>query len=220
MDQSFRCENMFRRNLKVLNQKEDRTLQQKLYMLEKEHRYTHKKLRQRQEQLLREHRRVIMVKKCEPKAIVNIAMREIKRHQVAEIHYRGVQTSEGTRFWSIKSPFDTEASVLEEQSRSKSAPPPSTSLVRRRSTIHSSVSLMQMKNIAAIDSISEKELAKRQLRTREELEKLKLFQMEVLQERVLAFVEHLKDKSNMCEDSYKTPLERKPNVHFKAKQSD
>lgn len=214
---------MLRRNLRVLNQKEDRTLQQKLYMLEKEHRYTHKKLRQRQEQLIREQRRVTMVKKCEPKAIVNIAMREIKRHQIAEMHYRGTQTSGGTRFCSIKSPFDTEGSAFEEQSRSKSAPPPSTEpsiLVRRRSTIQSSMSLMQMKNIAAIDSISEKELAKQQLRTRQELERLKQFQMEVLQNRVLAFVESLKDKSNMCEGSCKIPPQRKLNVHFRAKQSD
>lgn len=82
------------------------------------------------------------------------------------------------------------------------------------------MSLMQMKNIAAIDSISEKELAKQQLRTRQELERLKQFQMEVLQKRVLAFVESLKDKSNMCEGSCKKPPQRKLNVHFRAKQSD
>lgn len=219
MDQSFRSHDMLRRNLRVLNQKEDRTLQQKLYMLEKEHRYTHKKLQQRWEQLMREHRRVVMVKTCEPKAIVNIAMREIKRHQTAERHYRGIQTSEGTRFCSIKSPSDTEGSELEEQSRSISAPPPSTKPgvpVRRRSTIQSSVSLMQMKNIATIDSISEKELAKRQLRTREELERLKQFQKEVLQKRVLTFIESLKDKSNMCAGSYEKPPQGKLNVHFMA----
>lgn len=222
MDQTFRCQDMLQRNLRVLNQKEDRTLQQKLYMLEKEHRYTHKKLQQRQEQLIREHRRVVMVKKCEPKAVVNIAMGEIKQHQIAEMHYRGIQTSEGTGFCSIKSPPDTEGFVLEEKSRSKSAPLPSTKpsiLVRRRSTTQSSMSLMQMKNIATIDSISEKELAKQQLRTREELERLKQFQKEVLQKRVLAFVESLKDKTNMCEGSYKTPPQRKQNVFFMAKQS-
>lgn len=222
MDQSFRSHDMLRRNLRVLNQKEDRTLQQKLYMLEKEHRYTHKKLQQRREQLMREHRRVIMVKTCEPKAIVNIAMREIKRHQTADRHYRGIQTSEGTRFCSIKSPSDTAGSELEEQSRSISAPPPSTKPgvpVRRRSTIQSSVSLMQMKNIATIDSISEKELAKQQRRTREELERLKQFQKEVLQKRVLTFIESLKDKSNMCAGSYEKPPQGKLNVHFMAKQS-
>lgn len=222
MDQRFSCQDTLRRNLRVLNQKEDRTLQQKLYMLEKEYRYTHKKLQQRQQQLIREHRRVILVKKCEPKAIVNIAMGEIKQYQIAEMHYRGIQTSEGSRFCSIKSPSDTKGSVLEEQSRSESAPPPSTKpsiLVRRRSTIQSSVSLMQMKNIATIDSISEKELAKQQRRTREELERLKQFQKEVLQRRVLAFVESLKDKSNICESSCKTPPQRKLNVHFMAKQS-
>lgn len=218
MDYSVRCQDMLRRNLRVLNQKEDRTLQQKLHMLEKEHRYTHKKLQQRQEQLISEYRRVIMVKRCEPKAIVNIAMREIRQHQIAEMHHRSIQTSEGTRFCSMKFPSDTEGYLLEEQSRSKSAPPPSI-LVRRRSTIQSSMSLMQMKSIATIDSISEKERAKQQLRTRQELERLKQFQKEVLQKRVLAFVESLKDKSNMCEGSYNTTPQRKLNVHFMAKQS-
>lgn len=219
MDQSFRSHDMLRRNLRVLKQKEDRTLQHKLYMLEKEHKYTDKKLQKRREQLMREHRRVVMVKKCEPKAIVNIAMKEIKRHQTAERNCRGIQTSQGTRFCS---PSDTKGFELEEQSRSISAPPPSTKPavpVRRRSIIQSSVSLMQMKNIATIDSISEKELAKQQLKTREELERLKQFQKEVLQKRVLTFIESLKDKSSMCASSYKKPAERKLNVHFMAKES-
>lgn len=218
MDQSFRSHDMLQRNLRVLNQKEDRTLQQKLYMLEKEHRYAHNKLQQRREQLMREHRRVVMLKRCEPKAIVNIAMKDIERHQIAETHYRAVQSSEGTRFLCIKS-----ASELEEQSRSVSAQPPSTKsavLVRRRSTIQSSVSLMQMKNIATIDSISEKELAKRQQKAREELERLKQFQMDVLQKRMLAFIASLKDKSHLCVGLYEKLPQRKPNVHFISKESD
>lgn len=169
-----------------------------------------------------EHRRVVMVRKCEPKAIVSIAMIELKRHQTAERHYRGIQTSEGTRSCSLKSPSDTEGSELKEQSRSVSAPPPSTKpavLVRRRSTIQSSVSLMQMKNIATIDSISEKELAKQQLRTREELERVKQFQKEVLQKRVLIFIESLKDKGNMSAGSYEKPPQRKLSVHFMEKQA-
>lgn len=141
-----------------------------------------------------------MVKKCEPKAIVNIAMREIKQHQIAEAHYRAFKTSEGTRFCSVKLMSDTEDSVLQEQSRSKSARPPLTKpsiLVRRRSTFQSSMSLMQMKNISTIDSISEKEQVKQQLRTKEELERLKQVQRDILQKRVLAFVESLKDKSKV-----------------------
>lgn len=200
MDLSFTCQDMFRRNLKVLNQKEYRTLQQKLYILEKEHRYTFKKLQQQREQLIRERRRVIMVKRCEPKAIVKIAMREIEQHQIAERHYRAIQTSEGTRFCSIKSTSDSKGSVLKEQSRSISAPPPSTTLSilwRQRSTIHRSMSLMQMKNIATIDSISEKELAKKQQRIQEELERLKMSQRDILEKRVLAFVESLKAKSKV-----------------------
>lgn len=206
MDHSFRRRDVLQRNLRVLNQKEDRTLQQKLYMLDKQHRYTHKMLQQRRELLLREHRRVVMVKVCEPKATVNIAMKEIEEHQIAAVHCRGVQTSEGRRFCPSESPVDAEGSEPEEQSRSISAPPPPTTNptgpVRRRGTIQSSVSLMQMKNIATIDSISEKELAMRQQRAREELERLRQFQREALQNRVAAFIERLKDRSNTYAGSY------------------
>lgn len=206
MDHSFRRRDVLERNLRVLNQKEDRTLQQKLYMLDKQHRYTHKMLQQRRELLLREHRRVVMVKVCEPKATVNIAMKEIEEHQIAAVHGRGVQTSEGRRFCPSESPVDAEGSEPEEQCRSISAPPPPSTNpagpVRRRGTIQSSVSLVQMKNIATIDSISEKELAMRQQRAREELERLRQFQKEALQNRVAAFIETLKDRSNMCAGSY------------------
>lgn len=206
MDHSFRRRDVLQRNLRVLNQKEDRTLQQKLYMLDKQHRYTHKMLQQRRELLLREHRRVVMVKVCEPKATVNIAMKEIEEHQIAAVHCRDVQTCEGRRFCPSESPVDAEGSEPEEQSRSISVPPPPSTNparpVRRRGTIQSSVSLMQMKNIATIDSISEKELAMRQQRAREELEKLRQFQREALQNRVAAFIERLKDRSNMYAGSY------------------
>lgn len=207
MDHSFRRRDVLQRNLRVLNQKEDRTLQQKLHMLDKQHRYTHKMLQQRRELLLREHSRVVMVKVCEPKATVNIAMKEIEQHQIAAVHCRGVQTSEGRRFCPSESPVEAEGSEPEEQSRSISAPPPPSSTnpagpVRRRGTIQSSVSLMQMKNIATIDSISEKELAMRQQRAREEVERLRQFQREALQNRVAAFIERLKDRSNMYAGSY------------------
>lgn len=204
MDHSFRRRDVLQRKLRVLNQKEDRTLQQKLYMLDKQHRYTHKMLQQRQELLLREHRRVVMVKVCEPKATVNIAMKEIEEHQIAAVHCRGVRTSEGRRFCPSESPVD--GSEPEERSRSISAPPlppnDPAGQVRRRGTIQSSVSLMQMKNIATIDSISEKELVMRQQKAQEELERLRQFQREALQNRVAAFIERLKDRSNMYTGSY------------------
>lgn len=95
MDQSVRRPDVLQRNLRVLNQKEDRNLQQKLKMLDKQYRYTHKMLQQRRDMLMKEQRRVVMVKNCEPKATVNVAMREIGEHKNAETHFRDIQTSEG-----------------------------------------------------------------------------------------------------------------------------
>ncbi|XP_028250441.1 uncharacterized protein LOC114426976 [Parambassis ranga] len=181
--------------LKVLNQKEDRDLQQKLNMLEKQYRYTRKMLQQRKDSLITEERRVVMVKVCEPKATVNIAMKEIE-HKNEEIHFsRDVQTSVGRRLHSSER-HDT-GPVVVEQTRSTSAPPPSVRPLRHRGGIQSNVSFMQMKNIATIDSISEKELAREQQRAREEVERLRQLHREDLHERMRAFIKKLKEKSSM-----------------------
>lgn len=74
MDQNVISVDVLQRNLRVLNQK-DRSLQQKLNMLQKQYKNTHKMLQKRQDSLMKEHRRVMLVKICEPKATVNIAMR-------------------------------------------------------------------------------------------------------------------------------------------------
>lgn len=200
MEQSIRRPDVLKRNLRVLNQKEDRNLQQKLKMLDKEYRYTHKMLQQRRDTLMKEQRRVVIVKVCEPKATVNVAMKEIGEQKNAETHFRDVQTSEGRRFYSSKSAYRNKESELVEQSRSVSAPPQSvkpTNSVRRRSNIQGSLSLMQMKEIATIDSISEKELARRQQKAREEMERQRQFQRETLRKKMAAFIEKLKDKRNM-----------------------
>lgn len=198
MDQNVSSD-ILQRNLRVLNQREDRNLQQKLTTLEKQYRYTHKMLQQRRDWLMREHRRVTLVKICEPKATVNIAMKEIGEQQRVEGHFRASQTSEGRRFFSSK--HETEGSKQVERGRSISAPlpPPGTpaSPVRRRGYIQSSLSLLQMKNIANIDSISEKELARRQREAQEELERIRELQRKMLQKKVTRFIEMLKDKCNV-----------------------
>lgn len=194
---------ILQRNLRVLNQKEDRNLQQKLNTLEKQYRYTHKMLQQRRDWLMREHRRVMLVKICEPKATVNIAMKEIGEQQRVETHFRTSQTSEGRRFFS--STRQTEGSKRVERGRSVSAPLPPlgspASPVRRRGYIQSSLSLLQMKTIANIDSISEKELARQQREAQEELERIRELQRKMLQKKVTGFIEMLKDKCNVCSES-------------------
>lgn len=203
MDQNVISVGILKRNLRVLNQKEDRGLQQKLNMLEKQYRYTHKMLQQRRDSLMREHRRRMLVQICESKATVDIAMREIGEQQRAEMHLRASQTREGGRFYS--SQYHKEGSRQVEQGRSISAPllPPvkPASPVRRRGYIQSSLSLVRMKNIANIDSISENELARQQRETREEMERVKELQREMLQKKVTAFIEMLTDKSNTYGES-------------------
>lgn len=183
----------------MLNQKEDRNLQQKLNTLEKQYRYTHKMLQQRRDWLMREHRRVTLVKICEPKATVNIAMKEIGEQQRVKMHFRTSQTSEGRRFFSSKRQTEGSKQV---ECRSISAPlqPPGTP-VRRRGYVHSSLSLLQMKNIANIDSISEKELVRQQREAQEELERIRELQRKMLQKKVTGFIEMLKDKCNVRSES-------------------
>ncbi|CAK6974079.1 uncharacterized protein LOC108886743 [Scomber scombrus] len=199
MDRLYRRP-VLQRELRVLNQKEDRDLQHKLDMLDKQHRYTCKMLQQRRDLLIKEVRRVAVVKVCEAKATIGIAMKEIGQRKNAETHFRGVHTSDGRRLFSSKNQSDDHGCEPVEPSRSISAPPPSvktSSSVRHRRKVRSNLSLMQMKNIAAIDSISEKELARQQQKAREEVEQQRQFQREALRERVAAFIENLKDKSQI-----------------------
>lgn len=199
--ESLRTYDVLQRNLQVLNQKEDRHLQKKLNMLEKQYRYTRKMLQQRRDSLIIEQRKLVVVKVCEPKATVNIAMKEIREHNDPMMYFRGIQTSDSRRLLSSKSQYHNKGPEPVEPSRSISAPaPPSvkpSSSVRHKGNTQSSLSLMQMKNIATIDSISEKELARQRQRAREELERLRQFQMETLHNRVAAFIENLKDKRSL-----------------------
>lgn len=185
--------------LRVLNQKEDRDLQRKLNMLDKQHRYTRKMLQQRRDKLIHETRRVAMVKVCEPKATLSTALKEIDEHKNTETHFcRGISTSHGR----LRSSSSYEGSNLVEPGRSVSAPPLSikpTSSVRHRGNVQSNLSLMEMKKIATIDSISEKELARQQQKAQEEIKRLRLLQRETLHNKVTAFIENLKDKDSMDE---------------------
>ncbi|KAK2826580.1 hypothetical protein Q5P01_020794 [Channa striata] len=185
------------RDPRVLNKKEDRDFQHRLIMLDKQYRYAQKMLKLRQDSLMKQQRKVVMVKVCEPKATVTIAMKEIDEHKNAETLFGGLHTSNGTQQRSSKSPHHNMESELEEKSRPISAPPPAvTSPVRHRGPVQRQVSLMQMKNIATIDSISEKELARQQQQALEEMERMRQRQKETLHKRVTAFIESLKDKAN------------------------
>lgn len=189
------------RDVSVVNQREDRDLQHKLNMLDKQHRYTCKMLRQRRDSLVNEQSRVVMVKICEPKATVNIAMREIGEHKNAEANSRGLHTSDGRGRSSPRKPQDDDkGSEQVEQSRTVSAPPASvkpTAPVRHRRNTRSVVSLMQMKNIATIDSISEKELARQRQKAQEEAERVRQLQTDMLHKRVTEFIQSLRDKVNV-----------------------
>ncbi|CAN9502344.1 unnamed protein product [Ophioblennius macclurei] len=183
------------RALRVQNQKEKRDLQRKLNMLDKQYRYTRKLLQQRRASLTSEGRRVVMVKLCEPQATVNIAMRDIQEYSNAEkVCGRVVRTSDGGR--GRLQAGDSRV----ELSRSVSAPAATTQpsgTVRHRGNIQSSVSFVKMKNIATIDKITEKELARQRQQAREESERLKQLQRETLHNRVTSFIEKLKEKGNM-----------------------
>jgi len=93
------------RVVKVLNQKEDRGLQRKLNMLDKQYSYTRKMLRQRRDWLMAEERRVMMVKSCEPKATLNVALNGIREHKLAESHFRRSVHTSAAKLPSSKSQY-------------------------------------------------------------------------------------------------------------------
>lgn len=181
--------------LLVLDQKEETDFRHKLNVLDKQYRYTQKMLKQRQDDLLKEHRKVVMVKVCEPKATVHMALNEIHKHMTVT-HVRGIHKSDG-RMYSSELQCHRKKSALVEKTQSILAPPSSNKSIcyaRQRSNIQFNLSLMQMKTIVTIDSISEKELVRQKQKEREEMEKLRQLHRETLQKRVTTFIKSLKDK--------------------------
>lgn len=201
MDKRYRrptC--VLQKDSRAMNRKEDIDLRHKLKLLDKQYRYTCKLLQQRKDLLIQQQRSVKVIKLCEPKAIVKVAMKEIDEHTNSERPLRGIHTSDGGRFYSSKSQSHNGGSEQPAQGRSISAPPAPikpTRSVRHQGSIKWNVSLMQLKNISTIDSISQKELARQQQQAREEMERLKQLQRETLHNRVRAFIEHLNDTDKM-----------------------
>lgn len=163
------------RELQVLNQKAERDRTQKLQLIDKQFKFSYKTLQQRKDFWRKEQRKVCTVRICEPKAIVDIAMKDINEFS----NFREVRTAYGMRKCT---------QMEEKHSRSISAP------VRQRCGVESSVSFLQMKNIALIDLISEKERELRLRREREERERARRAKIEALHRRVEEFIERLKDK--------------------------
>ncbi|KAK7904227.1 hypothetical protein WMY93_016834 [Mugilogobius chulae] len=174
----YRPVSALERELQVLNQKAEQERRQKLQLIDKQFKFSYKTLQQRKDFWRKEQRKLVTVRICEPKAIVDIAMNEI--NELSGV--RSVQTAYGTR-QKVKFALD------ERQSRSISAP------VTQRSKVQCTVSLLQMKNVALIDSISEKEKALRRQKAREEMERMRKAQMEALQRRVQEFMERMKEKN-------------------------
>ncbi|CAL8274442.1 unnamed protein product [Merluccius merluccius] len=174
------------RDVRLLNRKSDIELQHRLALLEAQHRYTLKKLQQRKDFLLKEHGRVTLLKVCEPKATVHRNMREIAQLKSAGGGTdagpdAGPPRNAGARLGSSKSlPPDAGSPPMDPPPPPRRAPPSARPL-----------SIRQMRNIAAIDSIAAREQASRERRAREALQRLRDEEMAALRRRVKAFIDAL-----------------------------
>ncbi|CAL8284117.1 unnamed protein product [Lota lota] len=165
------------RDIRQLNRRADIEHKRRLDLLEAQYRYTLKKLQQRKDSLLRDQERDTLLKACQPKATVHRNMREIARLESSDGGADEGRRDAGVRLCSSRSlPAAAGARPTE-------SPPPQ----RARASTASWLSIRQLKDIAAIDSIAAREKARREQRAREELQRLRDGEMATLRQRIKAF---------------------------------
>ncbi|XP_055721404.1 transcription initiation factor TFIID subunit 1 [Salvelinus fontinalis] len=89
-------------DVRFLNHQEDIILQHKLTLLDMRHRYTLRVLCQDRNSLMMEHRKLLLLKVCEPCATINKTMKEISKTKKARMD-RAVSASDNRRLYSSKS---------------------------------------------------------------------------------------------------------------------
>ncbi|KAF4101914.1 uncharacterized protein LOC131523084 [Onychostoma macrolepis] len=188
-------------DVRLLNHKEDVHLQWKLHNIRAKYRLNLRLLEQERELVLKEHKRLLNLRVCEPRATINNTMRAISE-------VRMTNDANETRFSKSAPAFRPLSSVKtyeddKEQRFAKSASfsvkqddssPPMIVTEKFKSSENGQLSILQLKDLALIDSISQKELMYREEYYRWYKERLKQLQREKLQQKIRSFlnsIEHL-----------------------------
>lgn len=229
---STRARSTFSKDMRLMNKYEDIHLQQELDLIDRKCRAILTALSQDRDSLVKDHKKILHLKVCEPRATVDNTMREIMESKEANFDLLCLtfppQTSQN-RLHSSKSLLyqrDTTtlisrrsksayafvsntrggncSSLMTQQEdnrktmclsprRLKSTATFSKQLTKKRSLESKSqvLSIMQLKQMATIDNISEKELASQQERVIQERERLKLIIREKLHQKIQTFLQKL-----------------------------
>lgn len=188
-------------DVRLLNHKEDVHLQWKLHNISAKYRLNLRLLEQERELVLKEHKRLLNLRVCEPRATINNTMRAISEVRITN-------DANETRFSKSAPAFRPLSSVKtyeddKEQRFAKSASfsvkqddssPPMIVTEKFKSSENGQLSILQLKDLALIDSISQKELMYREEYYRWYKERLKQLQREKLQQKIRSFlnsIEHL-----------------------------
>ncbi len=187
-------------DVRLLNHKEDVHLQWKLHNISTKYRLNLRLLEQERELVLKEHKRLLNLRVCEPHATINNTMRAISETITNDVNE--------TRFSKSAPAFRPLSSVKTyeddtEQRFAKSASfsvkqddssPSMTVTEKFKASENSQLSILQLKDLALIDSISQKELMYQEEYYRWYKERLKQLQREKLQQKIRNFlnsIEHL-----------------------------
>lgn len=189
-------------DVRQLNHKEDVHLQWKLHNISAKYRLNLRLLEQERELVLKEQKRLLHLRVCEPHATINKTMRAISE-------VRMTNDAHETRFSKSAPVFRPLSSVKtceeddEEQRLAKSASfsvkrgdSSSSRIVteKLKASENGQLSILQLKDLALIDSISQKELMYQEEYYRRYKERLKQLQREKLQQKIRSFlnsIEHL-----------------------------
>ncbi|KAJ7990789.1 hypothetical protein DPEC_G00290560 [Dallia pectoralis] len=222
-------------DVRFLNHQEDVSLQHKLKLLDMRHRYILKALCQEKDSLIRNHKKLLHLKVCEPRATINITMKELHETKMSRMAC-AASAPENRRLYSSRSHSNNRANIVQrcqtshanvtvedpqtteldtkgtpvQSLRSQSAQPKSIHSAKHRETriVHSSnqretesragvFSFIQLKQMSTIDSISEKELARQQLQSRGEKERLKQHQRDMLSQKIHTFLKALENNQQL-----------------------
>lgn len=170
---------------RLKNHKEDTDLQWKLEQIQRKYKLDLKLLYQDREFLLMEHNKLLHLRVCEPYATLTNTMRAISETRATKIDHHYVRYPKsapaGRRMFSSEGHSNqTEQLLGTRLSKSATSALPQTSELKQ-------VSIMYLKDLALIDSISQRELAIQEEQRRQKKESLKQQHREKLQEKMQIF---------------------------------
>lgn len=181
-------------DVRQMNSTEETYLQHRLNHLCLRQTLILKLLQQDINSLMQEHQKLLHVRVCEPIATVDNTMREILENRNGKKvawhrHYtQSAPPGRGLVSGKVVSQGDTDAVVRSQSSH----PAPTLSHVQQRESEDAGIlSLVQLRDMACINSISERKLASQREWQRQERERLKQIQRETLRQKIHAFLKTL-----------------------------